>query len=239
MELLENRTIGEIVADDYRTAQVFKSYGLDFCCGGGRTVSEACDKKGISLQEIARDLSMLGDTTGPADNYKDWAPDFLVDYIVNNHHNFVRSKLPEIHLYAQKVAKVHGSSFPENREILALFEELAEEMKEHMEKEEQILFPYIKELMDAEKRGKVPETPEFERAENPIRMMEEEHENAGSLMDRIRELSNDFTPPEEACATYRVLYANLRDFQDDLHKHVHLENNILFPKAIALEKRLN
>ncbi|MDR8393174.1 iron-sulfur cluster repair di-iron protein [Aliifodinibius sp. S!AR15-10] len=239
MNTIEQRTIGEIVANDYRTAQVFKKYGLDFCCGGGRTVAEACEKKGVDVESITNELLMLGERGGPADNYKDWSPDFLVDYIVNNHHNYVRNKLPEIRAYAQKVAKVHGRSHPENVEILKRFEALADELTEHLEKEEQILFPYVKLLVDAEKNGIERKAPHFKTAANPISMMESEHEEAGSGMEEIQALSNNFTPPKDACATYRVLYANLKEFQEDLHKHVHLENNILFPKTLELEKRLN
>lgn len=239
MHSLDNRTIGEIVAEDYRAAQVFKQYDMDFCCGGGRTVKEACEKKGIAVDDIAADLAMLGGSSGRADNYKDWSPGFLVDYIMNNHHNYVRNKLPEIQQYAQKVAKVHGSSYPENIEILSVFKRLAPELLHHLEKEEQVLFPYIKELVEADRNNKKPPAPNFGSAEHPVKMMEAEHEEAGEAMEQIRQLSNDFTPPEEACATYRVLYANLEEFRDDLHKHVHLENNILFPKAIALEKKLN
>lgn len=240
METIAQRTIGEIVADDYRTAQVFKSHGLDFCCGGGRTVAKACEKKGVDLDTITRELTMLGERkSGSADNYKDWSPDFLIDYIINNHHNYVRSKLPEIRIYAQKVAKVHGRTHPENIEIFKLFEALSAELIEHLKKEEEILFPYVKSLVVAEKSGTERKIPHFKTAANPIGMMEAEHEEAGDGMEKIKELSNNFTPPEDACATYRVLYANLKEFQEDLHKHVHLENNILFPKALELEKRLN
>lgn len=235
---IKMKTIGEIVSDDYRTAQVFKRHGLDFCCGGGRTVSEACEKKGVDPETITRELTMLGDGNGTSHNYKDWSPDFLIDYIINNHHNYVRNKLPEIHLYAAKVARVHGASHPENVKILKRFEVLASALKEHLKKEEEILFPYVKILVEAERTGEKPEAPDFITAENPIRMMEAEHEDAGKEMEEIRQLSNDFSPPADACATYRVLYENLKEFRDDLHKHVHLENNILFPKALELEKRL-
>ncbi|MFH5832317.1 iron-sulfur cluster repair di-iron protein [Halalkalibaculum sp. DA3122] len=237
--MIAKRTIGEIVADDYRTAQVFKNHGLDFCCGGGRTVAEACEKEGVDLESVARELSMLGGSAGASDNYKDWSADFLIDYIINNHHNYVRNKLPEIHLYAQKVAKVHGRSHPENVEILKQFEALAPELSDHLQKEEEILFPYVKSLVVAAKSGGKRKIPHFKTAANPISMMEAEHEEAGGAMEKIQELSNDFTPPGDACATYRVLYASLEEFRDDLHKHVHLENNILFPKALELEKRLN
>lgn len=239
MDTIQQKTVGEIVADNYRTAQIFKKHGLDFCCGGGRTVAEACTKKGVDLETITRELEMLGENSGAADNYKDWSPDFLVDYIVNNHHNYVRNKLPEIQAYAAKVAKVHGRAHPENVKIYEKFGELAAELQDHLQKEEEILFPYIKELVTADKNSDSVKQPYFKTAANPIQMMEAEHDEAGAGMEAIRQLSNDFTPPEDACTTYRILYQNLKEFQDDLHKHVHLENNILFPRALELEKRLN
>ncbi|MDX1617251.1 MAG: iron-sulfur cluster repair di-iron protein [Balneolaceae bacterium] len=238
MKNIADKTIGQIVTEDYRTAQVFEKHGLDFCCGGRRTVMEACAAKGIDPEALAREIAMLGSRKSTGDNYKDWTPDFLIDYIINNHHNYVRNKLPELHIYAEKVAKVHGKNHPENVEILDRLEELASAMRDHMRKEEEILFPYVKQLVESERRGVEPEAPEFGSAGKPVQMFEEEHEEAGEAMEEIRRLSNNFTVPDDACTTYEVLYQNLSEFRDDLHKHVHLENNILFPKALELEKRL-
>lgn len=240
MNTLKERTVGEIVAEDYRTAGVFKKYGLDFCCGGGRPVAEACERKGIDLDTLLNELSVVTQEKSQNDNYQEWSPDFLADYIVNTHHRFVRDKLPEIEIYARKVAKVHGSRHKELNVILNEFLMLKDELLNHLEKEEKMLFPYIKELVKWEKSGeKMDQKPHFGTVENPVRMMEVEHDEAGESMAKIQKLSNNFTPPEDACASYRVLFQNLEGFQDDLHKHVHLENNILFPKALELEKRLN
>jgi regulator of cell morphogenesis and NO signaling len=239
MKITEERTVGQIVKDDYRTAQVFQQFKLDFCCGGNRTIEEACAKKDIDTHEVYKALDQL-DHVGPKeDNYDQWSLDFLVDYIVNNHHKFTRNKLPEIGKYAKKVAKVHGDRHEELHKIYYEFTMLHTEIFNHLDKEERILFPYIKELVEAEKNGTKPEKPEFGEAANPIAMMEDEHDEAGTSMAKIRQLSNDFTPPEDACTTYRLLYENLEGFEKDLHKHVHLENNILFPKALELEKKLN
>lgn len=239
MNALENQTIGEIVSEDYRTAGVFKKFGLDFCCGGGRTVSEACAKKGVDLKQLSQELTELDQSPSPDHNYKDWSPGFLIDYIINNHHQYVRAKLPEISAYAQKVAKVHGKGRPALVKVRDVFLELQPVLLDHLEKEEQILFPYIKQMVAAVQEGSIPEKPEFNTVENPVSMMEVEHDEAGAAMAKIQELTDNFTLPQEACATYRVLFQNLEAFQDDLHKHVHLENNILFPKALKLEKQLN
>lgn len=239
MERLEEQTIGEIVAQDYRAAGVFKKFGLDFCCGGKRPVSEACKEKGVDVAKLTNELQAATQQGGGNYNYNDWSPALLVDYIVEQHHQFVRSKTTEIEVYARKVAKVHGKRHEELIEILQEFVMLKEELLNHLEKEERMLFPYIKALAEAEKQGKKPDPAYFNRVENPVAMMEAEHDEAGEAMAKIQKLSNNFTPPEDACATYRVLFQNLEGFQDDLHKHVHLENNVLFPKALELEKRLN
>jgi regulator of cell morphogenesis and NO signaling len=241
MSITKEQTIGQLVTDDYRTAQVFQEHGLDFCCGGNRTIEEACVNKAIDPDDVVQALNRIN-TNGvkvKEDNYNQWSLDFLVDYIVNNHHEFTRNKLPEIGKYAKKVAKVHGERHEELNKIYYEFTMLHTEIFNHLDKEEQILFPYIKQLVEAEKKGEKPEAPEFVEASNPIAMMEEEHDEAGISMAKIRRLSDNFTPPEDACTTYRLLYQNLEGFEKDLHKHVHLENNILFPKALELEKRLN
>jgi len=237
---IQTKSIGELVADDYRAASVFKQYGIDFCCGGKRTVAEACEKKKVPLDELIEKLQQMEyRATAPQLNFKDWALPFLVDYIINVHHQYVQEKLPQLLQYSKKVAKVHGHAYTETVAIAEKVDALAKELFAHLEKEELVLFPYVKKLWkQKEAQGSV-EAPPFGTARNPIRMMEEEHEFAGQTMEEIRQLSNDFTPPESACNTYRVLYALLEELEQDLHQHVHLENNILFPAAIELEASLN
>jgi len=240
MDTLKERTVGEIVADDYRTAGVFKKFGLDFCCGGGKPVAEACEQKCIDLETLLEELQAVTANGDDSHNYKEWSPDLLIDYIEQRHHRFVREKLPEIEIYAKKVAKVHGNSHEELNEILYEFLKMKDEILSHLEKEEQMLFPYIKELVKVEQNNeKIDSKPNFGTVENPVKMMEDEHDEVGAAMEKIQKLSDNFTPPKDACASYRVLFQNLEGLQDDLHKHVHLENNILFPKALELEKRLN
>lgn len=231
MTTLSQKTVGEIVAEDYRTAQVLRSHGLDFCCGGGRTLEKACSSKRIDVEQIISELEALDDSDNTGDNYNEWSLDFLTDYIVNNHHSYVRKMLPELNFYAEKVARVHGQRHPELLDILQNVRVLSEEMTGHMEKEEVELFPQIKNLVRNSVKGEVKDF--------IVEALEDEHDKAGALMEKIEELTNGFNPPEDACASYRVLFQNLEGFQQDLHKHVHLENNILFPKALKFEASLN
>lgn len=230
-QTLSQKPVGEIVAEDYRTAQVLRSHGLDFCCGGGRTLEKACTSKNIELEQVIAEIEALDLMDNTEDNYNEWSLDFLTDYIVNNHHTFVRKMLPEINFYAEKVARVHGERDPELYDILKNVQLLRSEMLGHLQKEEQELFPQIKELVSQHKTGSVKAA--------IVEALEDEHDKAGELMEKIEELTGGFNPPENACASYRVLFQNLEGFQQDLHKHVHLENNILFPKALKLEASLN
>lgn len=232
---LAETTVGEIVASNYNAAGVLKEYGIDFCCGGGISLAKACEKKGADLDQVSNQIVNISDSnTGSHQNYTDWEPDFLIDYIINNHHSFVRRKVDEIPVYAAKVASVHGERHPENIEIYRHFNTLANEMIEHLESEEVRVFPLIKQIHTSLKNSETPDAEWTEKLRKELDLMEEEHEAAGDLMKIIRELSNGFTPPADACATYRILYQNLEGFENDLHRHVHLENNILFKKAEKL-----
>ena len=234
---IQTKTVGELVADDYRAAGVFKRYGIDFCCGGKKTVADVCEQKGVPLSELEEQLSHLeGQPAMQRLQFNEWALPFLIDYIVNVHHTYVQERLPQLLEYGKKVAKVHGHAYPETITIADKLESLAEELFAHLRKEELILFPYVKELWKAKEAGETAAAPPFQTAQNPIRVMEAEHEFAGETMAEIRTLSRDFTPPEGACNTYRVLYALLEEFEEDLHQHVYLENNILFPQAVELER---
>lgn len=232
-------TIGELVTKDYRKAQVFKKYGIDFCCGGKKTLSEVSEKKGISLQELKAELKAVETQEGGSSiSFDKWELDFLSDYITNTHHQYVRENVPFIGELAQKVARVHGANHPEAVQTAAVFARIAQDLTQHIMKEDTILFPFIKELVAAKKNGSALPDSAFGEVANPIEMMEEEHEQAGEDMEEIRALTNDYQIPADACTSYRLLYQKLEEFENDLHKHVHLENNILFPKALELEKEL-
>jgi len=232
-------TMGEMVAEDFRKAEVFRKYGLDFCCGGKITVQKACEKKGIDYKAVERDLEMLNKNTGSRnENFNEWELDFLCDFIVNNHHKYVNDSLPMLLEYSAKVARVHGEAHPETIDIAHFFKNVAEELMSHMPKEENVLFPYIKQLVTAKKSGTKVQRPAFGSIVNPINTMEAEHLAAGDDLEKVHELSDNYQPPASACNTYRVLYAKLAEFEKDLHQHIHLENNILFKKAIELEKEV-
>jgi regulator of cell morphogenesis and NO signaling len=229
-------TIRDIVADDFRSAAVFDRYGIDFCCGGGRTVTEACREHGICEAEVleqVRRACRLPETGTP--RFAEWDIETLIGYIVGNHHTYVRRALPAIGAYTQKLTSIHGARHPELNQIARVFEEVTSEMRTHMMKEEQILFPHIAAIAEAVRTGGELRPSPFGRVDNAIRLMEAEHESAGAAMAHIRKLTNNYAPPDDACTTYRVCLRGLEAFEEDLHTHVHLENNILFPRARALE----
>jgi regulator of cell morphogenesis and NO signaling len=229
-------TIGEIVAADYRAAAVFQRHGIDFCCHGARTLERGCRDAGVDTAEVMREIEEATATSASGlPRFNSWELPTLVTYIVSNHHAYVRDMLPLITAHSRKIADVHGSRHPELPRVAALVQDVADEMTSHMMKEEHILFPYIVQLADAAAAGRpAPQAP-FGSVDNPIHMMEAEHESAGNAMLEIRELTDGFAVPADGCTTYAVCLQELEAFERDLHAHVHLENNILFPKASALE----
>jgi regulator of cell morphogenesis and NO signaling len=240
MKIQENQIIGELVAKDYRTASVFKKYGIDFCCQGNRTLNEACVAKKIDTNLVVSDLNTLIESTSEnAIDFKSWPIDLLADYIEKKHHRYVEEKTLEIKPYLDKICKVHGERHPELLEISEHFNATAGELAKHMKKEELILFPNVRKMVKAKQENSKLEEPPFGTVQNPIQMMMDEHSTEGERFRKIETLSNNYTPPEDACNTYRVTIALLKEFEQDLHLHIHLENNILFPKAIELEKELS
>ena len=239
MENIRNKSVGEIVKLDFRAADVFSSYGIDFCCGGKISVAEACATAKTDESIVISALENLKNKNGSAvHDFDSWNIGFLSDYIQNTHHQYVSKVIPQILPLAQKVADVHGEHHPEVIVINELFNDLADELLSHMQKEEQILFPYIKKLVAEESAGQCNDPACFGTVMGPISVMEQEHENAGVILKDLSRLSNGYQVPEDACNTFRVLYGKLKEFEDDLHCHIHLENNILFPKAIEMEQLL-
>jgi regulator of cell morphogenesis and NO signaling len=238
-KLSAEKSVGEWVAADYRAAAVFNKYGIDFCCGGQKRVTQACTEKGIDPEVVIQEVEHVTQTPGIAEQYDQWALDFLADYIVNQFHVYTKNRLPLISDYMETVAAVHGESHPETRAIAALWQAVKGELAMHMQKEELLLFPYIKRLVRSEAEGGSPTPPPFGSARELIQTMEAEHEQTGDALGEMERLSLGYTPPEEACPTYRTLYAYLNEFDAATKKHIHLENNILFPKTIKLEEQLS
>lgn len=236
----QEETLGAIAAGDLRKAQIFTKYGLDFCCGGKKTLKEACEQKGLDPATIEQELLQVSNTTDPrSPAYEEWNAGFLADYIVNTHHHYIRKVLPQLTELALKVAGAHGQLHPELRSIHQLVERIGVELNAHMLKEENVLFPYIKQLEARSHQQQPADTLHLKSVGLPIGKMEEEHEQVGQWLEEIKTLSQHFTVPAGGCASYRLLYSMLKEFEQDMHIHIHLENNILFPKAIDLEKACN
>ena len=239
MNVSEEVLVGEAVANDYRTAQVFSNYGIDFCCRGNRTIAEVCDKNKVDQDRLLAELNeILNAQSGQDIDFNSWPMDLLVDYIEKTHHRYVEKQVPVLKAYLEKIRKVHGDQHPELANIETLFNASANELTTHMKKEELILFPQIKKMVKAKLKGEKMEKPPFGTVQNPIANMMAEHDNEGVRFREIAELSNNYTPPEDGCNTYRVAFSLVKEFEEDLHKHIHLENNILFKKASVLEQEL-
>lgn len=231
-----DKTLGQLVAENYKSADVFKSYGLDFCCGGNRNILSVCNDKGIDYQKISQELeAVLSKTDDFSDEIKNYELGQLIDYILDTHHTFVRNESPLIKQYLEKLVRVHGNKNSNLELIYNLFCKMSDELERHMLKEEQILFPYIKNLYQAKKESLIKPKAFFGTVNNPIRMMLLEHETTGEDLAKMSELTENYSIPDYACNTYKVTFNKLKDFQDDLLRHVHLENNILFPKAVKLD----
>lgn len=238
MDQLISKTLSEIVNEKFQTASVFEKYHLDYCCKGRRSLQQACEEQNLPVNEIVEELNKVyapGLGTIDFNNIKLYE---LAEYIVHTHHSYVKKEMPQIISFLQKVSSKHGNRHPELFKISGLFTKLASEMTDHMDKEEMILFPRIKQL---EKNGLDQlsfDAQMYEYIKLPIINMELEHDAAGNKMNEIRLLTNNYTPPQDACTTYKLMYACLHAFEIDLHQHVHLENSILFPKALVLEKEI-
>ncbi len=236
---INDMTLSEIVTKNFKTSKVFEKYELDFCCKGNKNFIEACNEKGVDSETVYEEILETEKTHADSDlKFNDWELDFLVDYIVSNHHNYIRESIPVISAHAEKVVNAHDKNPPELTKISEIFTALSRELSQHLMKEEQILFPYIKNLAKVKNDNSKFELPYFSTVANPIRMMEAEHVSAGTEMNEIRSLSKNYLIPQDACNTFQVFYKELKEFEEDLHKHIYLENGLLFPKSIELENKL-
>jgi regulator of cell morphogenesis and NO signaling len=239
MKELKEQEIGQFVAQDFRTAAVFSAYDIDFCCNGNRPLASVCEKNGIAVDEVLEKLNIVvSKVNNTSIDYKSWPLDLLAIYIEKTHHKYVQTQIPVLHQYLAKLCKVHGENHPELLEVNNAFLNVSEELLQHMQKEEQILFPQIKRMVKNVEENTPLQRAHFGTVKNPISMMEHEHDNAGEIFRTIAKLTDNYTPPADACNTYKVTFSMLEAFEKDLHLHIHLENNILFPEALKLEEKL-
>jgi len=235
MKITSNSSIGEIVAADFRTARVFEKYGIDFCCGGHASLAASCTEKEIDHNLIEEELeSIKNEPVERSQNYTAWALPFLADYIVNTHHVYLNENMEQIAAYANKIAGVHGGHHPELHEIAAIFGKIIADMVPHLNEEEEILFPAIKRVEASSIAGLTKEVKDSELIRLSLEKLQKEHETIGDAVHAIRHLTKDYAIPGDVCNTFKITYQKLEEFENDLHKHVHLENNILFLKAAQL-----
>lgn len=227
---MENASVAEIALRYPQSISIFNRYNLDYCCNGKRPFTQLCQKANLDAETVwAEIMAKQENTTNHQLVFENWEPSLLIDYIVHHHHTYVRDSIPQLQALLNKVCQVHGDEHPELEGIREEFNELADELIHHLPKEENILFPAIKAMVD-----KSAGRPMLHSVHAPVAVMEDEHETAGRLIKSIRATSNNYTPPANACLSYQLTYKLLQEFESDLMQHIHLENNILFPKALAL-----
>ena len=233
MPITVTKTVRELAVELPNATRVFEKLGIDYCCGGHRPLEEACVSANVAVDDVLRALEQGSDASASLTTC-DWntAPlAELVDHIVNQHHAFVKSETPRLQALIAKVAGVHGHNHPELQQVQVAFPELANELGAHLMKEEQMLFPYVKQMASGSGCG--PSC--FGTVQNPIRVMMMEHDDAGEKLREMRRITSDYSIPADACTSYTTLFRALVEFEQDLHQHIHLENNILFPRAVAME----
>jgi regulator of cell morphogenesis and NO signaling len=239
MSFTSTTRVGDIAAANPGARKILEEAGVDYCCGGAKSLNEACKHAGVSAEEILRRLQENRQPVGPEEAH--WASARLADlakHIVEKHHKYVRGAVPRVSALLAKVQAKHGENHPELAAIGKEFLGLGKEMYAHMQKEEQILFPYIEKLERATEGKEELEPPFFQTVRNPVHVMMQEHDSAAQALQAMRRLSTGYRTPAEACPSYREVYRSLEEFEADMHTHVHLENNILFPRAVELETRM-
>lgn len=233
-------TVGEIVAGDYRTADVFQRFGIDFCCNGNRSLAEICKDAKIDRGALEEALKQAvgGEEDPTVPDFAHWPLDRLADHIEEKHHRYTEAAIPQIRTYLVRICDVHGDAHAELHLLKNLFEKSAGELAMHMKKEELLLFPYIRRMVAARNQNKPLQRPGFGTIRNPVEAMTAEHDIEGERFRQMRAISSNYTVPPDGCNTYRTAFALMDELEKDLHLHIHLENNILFPRATALESKL-
>lgn len=237
MTLTTTRTVRDYAIETPQTIPVFEKLGIDFCCGGNRPLEEACAAANLNLDQVLQSLeAAIAEPARPSDRQlRSGSLAELIAHIVGTHHAFVRTQIPEVERLLEKVYSKHGANHPELAHIRTVFHGLGQELMLHLMKEENILFPYIERMEESVLQHEPILPPPFGTVANPVRMMEHEHDDAGTALRALRETSHDYIPPDDACTSFRALYTALGNFEKDLHQHIHLENNVLFPRAVEME----
>jgi regulator of cell morphogenesis and NO signaling len=229
------KTVRELAIEFPQATRVFEKLGIDYCCGGGKSLEEACAARNLGVGDVLAALASPAENTALSADWQKGSMAEMIGHIVTQHHAYVKAEVPRLEQLLAKVCSVHGQNHPELNLIRETFAGLGQELSMHLMKEENILFPYIIEMEKSAALRQPARQPAFGTVKNPVQMMMMEHDSAGGALRSIREASNGFTAPEDACISYRTLYSALQEFEADLHQHIHLENNILFPRAIATE----
>ncbi len=238
MNITPDLFVKEVVRFNFKTAPIFQAHNIDYCCGGNKSISEVCSEAGIDTEQLIKELATVAAQKDPDSEYiNNLSLGELITYIVKRHHAYVNESIPPLKKNLEKICQVHGEHHPELFEIKDLFNSSAGNLTMHMQKEEIILFPLIQRQETARKTNTSIPAALSGKASNPIAAMMAEHQAEGDRFNEISKLSNNYQLPEDGCSTYKVTLQQLKDFEDDLHRHIHLENNILFPKAMALENK--
>jgi len=235
MNSIATKTVRDLAVEVPGATRVFENLGIDYCCGGQRSLADACAAVGISLDDVEESLETDNSWQFDLPNFLVGSLAELIEHIVEKHHVFTRTEMERLNALIEKVCGVHGQNHPELGRIRSLFQALSAELEPHMMKEERVLFPFIIGMEDAVHTKRPIQVPPFGTVANPVRMMMVEHDGAGELLRQMREASSDYAVPADACISYQTLYQALDAFEKDLHQHIHLENNILFPRAVELE----
>jgi len=239
MSITAEKTVRELALENPAATRVFEKLGIDYCCGGNRSLEEACRTANLPVDEVLDSLAMDAQSGRAVEKDRNWATEMLADlvqHIVGTHHKYVREEIARLGPLFGKVGSMHGKNHPELLQILASFQGLEQELTMHMMKEERVLFPYIVRMEESVMQKEPVLPPPFGSVQNPVAMMMHEHDSAGEALRSMRKASAGYTTPGDACISFQTLYKALADFEADLHQHIHLENNILFPRAIAMEK---
>lgn len=238
METDARKTVKEIVLAMPASIEVFERLGIDYCCGGDKSLEEACRASGRPVEDVLRSLEEAKTAPCAEAEITDWSRRSLADlmnHIVKSHHTFCRQEVARLEPLLTKVSEKHGCNHPELSRLKSLFSGMSKELLMHLVKEEQTLFPYIARMEEAVTRGMPFPRPPFGTVQNPVQMMVLEHDNSGTALREMRQSSGDYRIPGDACNSYEALYEGLKSFESDMHQHIHLENNLLFPRAVAME----